>query len=195
VSDETDSDIIGQSREVPAVFAVLFDRHHRTVHRYVSLRAGVEVGDDLMSETFLVAFENRAAFDASRGDARAWLLGIATVLLRKHARIEAAAWRGMLASHLAEVLDDDALDAAASRIDAAETVRRLGKALSRLPAGDRDVLLLHAWADLDYQGIADALGIPVGTVRSRLNRARRKLRHVIGPGDVRTQEEVGTWTS
>lgn len=177
------------------MFAVLFDRHHRVVHRYVSLRAGVEVGDDLMSETFLVAFESRASFDASRGDARAWLLGIATVLLRKHARIEAAAWRGMLASHLAEVLDDNALDAAASRIDAAETVRRLGKALSRLPAGDRDVLLLHAWADLDYQGIADALGIPVGTVRSRLNRARRKLRHVIGPGDARTQEEVGTWTS
>jgi len=195
VSDETDGQLIRRSEEVPAVFAALFDRHHRTVHRYVSLRAGAAVGDDLMSETFLVAFEQRARFDPARGDARAWLLGIATVLLRKHARVEATAWRGMLASHLAEVLDDDAIEAAASRIDAAQTVRGMSRALSRLPAGDRDVLLLHAWADLDYRGIAEALDIPVGTVRSRLNRARGKLRRVIEPGDARVQEEVGTWTS
>jgi RNA polymerase sigma factor (sigma-70 family) len=195
VSDETDGQMIGRSRETPAVFAALFDRHHRTVHRYVSLRAGVAVGDDLMSETFLVAFEQRDRFDPDRGDARAWLLGIATVLLRKHARVEATAWRGMLASHLAAVLDDDAIDAAGARIDAAHDVRRMSRALTRLPAGDRDVLLLHAWADLDYRGIADALGIPIGTVRSRLNRARRKLRRVIEPGDARMQEEVGTWTS
>ena len=68
--------------------------------------------------------------------------------------------------------------------------RRLGRALARLPAGDRDVLLLHTFADLDYAGISEALDIPVGTVRSRLNRARGKLRTAIAPAVDEDNEET-----
>jgi RNA polymerase sigma-70 factor (ECF subfamily) len=70
--------------------------------------------------------------------------------------------------------------AADDRLAAEAAARPLAGALARLSAGDRHVLLLFAWADLGYQEIAEALDIPVGTVRSRLNRARRKLRTVTG---------------
>ena len=94
----------------------------------------------------------------------------------------------MFAEHVAQVLELDPLDAVASRLDASAAVRRLGRALRRLPAGERDVLLLHAWGDLDYQGIADALDVPIGTVRSRLNRVRTKLRRVLDAGTPREVE-------
>ncbi|WP_260303354.1 RNA polymerase sigma factor [Rathayibacter sp. PhB127] len=188
MSVETDGEVVGRSLGEPAAFAVLYDRHARLVYRYAALRVGVAAAEDVSSETFLVAFEGRAQFDAERGDVRAWLLGIATVLLRKRARLEARAWKGMFAEHVAQVLELDPLDAVAARLDASAAVRRLGRALRRLPAGERDVLLLHAWGDLDYQGIADALDVPIGTVRSRLNRARTKLRRVLDAGTTRRVE-------
>ena len=94
----------------------------------------------------------------------------------------------MLVSDLARV-DRDEFEATDARLDAKRVVRRLGRALARLPAGDRDVLLLHTFADLDHQGIALALDIPTGTFRSRLNRARRKLRTAIDPAAGRDKEE------
>lgn len=134
-----------------------------------------------MSETFLVAFERRADFDLERDDARPWLYGIATTLLKKHSRLEARAWKGLVAAGAAEV-GHDAIEALGSRVDAEIAVHRLAAALARMPARDRDTLLLHAWADLDYEGIAQALAVPVGTVRSRLNRARRTLRALADRG-------------
>jgi len=70
----------------------------------------------------------------------------------------------------------DAFGSADSRADATAAAARIGPILAGLPAGDRDVLLLYAWADMSYADIASTLRIPVGTVRSRLNRARRQLR-------------------
>ena len=108
--------------------------------------------------------------------------------MRKYTRLEARAWKGMLASDLARV-DVDQFDAADARLDAKSVARRLGRALARLPAGDRDVLLLHTFGDLDYEGISQALNIPLGTVRSRLHRARRRLRIAIDPAAGRDKEE------
>ena len=142
--------------------------------------------DDITSETFLVAFTRREVFVGE--DARPWLLGIATRLMQRYTRLEARAWKGMLSSDLARV-DVDQFEAADARLDAKSVARRLGRALARLPAGDRDVLLLHTFGDLDYGGISQALSIPLGTVRSRLNRARRKLRIAIDPATGRDKEE------
>lgn len=182
----TDNEIIERSRESPGAFAEVFDRHARTVHRYAARRLDAGVADDVMSETFLVAFERRTAFDGS-ANALPWLLGIATNLIKKHARLEARAWKGLVASDLGRV-DTDAIEEAGARLDASAMARRIGGAIRRLPAGDRDALLLYAWGDLDYEGVASALSVPIGTVRSRLNRARRKLRIAMNTGAARDEE-------
>ena len=185
----TDSEIIRRSRDTPAAFAELYDRHAAVIHRYASRRIG-EAADDIMSETFLVAFERRAAFDESVTDARPWLYGIATTLLKKHRRQEARAWRGLVAGGAADetVAVRDAVAGHDDRLDAELGIRRLAAAIRRMPARDRDALLLYAWGDLDYEGVAQALDVPVGTVRSRLNRARLTLRASTTRGDALGEE-------
>ncbi|WP_104197116.1 RNA polymerase sigma factor [Cryobacterium sp. M15] len=183
----SDSEIIERSRDTPGVFAGLYERHAGTIYRYAARRIGVAVADDVMSETFLVAFERRAAFDPTVGAALPWLYGIATTLMKKHARLEAASWRGMTAAGAAEVIVDD-IEGLESRVDAEASVQRIGLALRRMAKRDRDALLLQAWADLSYEDIALALAVPVGTVRSRLNRARRVLREAISRGQAPTTE-------
>ena len=174
-----DNDVIERSARDPAVFATLYDRHAPSVFRYAAQRLGDHAADDVMSETFLVAFERRSAYDLTVVDARPWLLGIATRLMRKHVRLEATAWKGMTADLAAQIVPD-LIDLAGARIDAHRLTQRLAKALRRLPEIDRDTLLLYAWGNLDYASIAAAMEVPVGTVRSRLNRARRQLRRAAG---------------
>lgn len=170
-----DGDTIERSIEQRAAFVSIYDRHQRAVHRYAARRVGVAFADDVTSETFLVAFSKRASFSGG-ADARPWLLGIATTLIHRHARVEARAWKGMLAADLARVDDINETERSDLRLDAARIARKIGRTLARMSAGDRDALLLYALADLDYADISDALGIPIGTVRSRINRARRQLR-------------------
>lgn len=170
----SDKDLVEQSRASPALFGELYDRHAVKIHRYAAGRIGQHAADDVMAETFLVAFENRFTFDPDRGDVLPWLFGIATTLIRKHARLVAQAWRATAAASGAAIQESNLADVEA-RLDAQSSVAGLAAALQGMAAGDRDVLLLYAWADLDYAQIATALGIPIGTVRSRLNRARRQL--------------------
>ncbi|MFT3799313.1 RNA polymerase sigma factor [Microbacterium sp.] len=171
----TDNEIIERSGSEPGAFASLFDRHAPAIFRYAAQRMGDDRAEDIMSETFLVAFEKRASYDPAIENARPWLLGIATRLMHKHSRLEARAWKGMVAD-MAASLAPDMIEQAGARLDAARLTRRLASALRRLSASDRDTLLLYAWGDLDYAGVAAALDVPIGTVRSRLNRARRLLR-------------------
>ncbi|GAA3893525.1 RNA polymerase sigma factor [Leifsonia kafniensis] len=187
----TDSDILNRSRAAPAVFSELYDRHAPAIHRYAARRIGEHAADDVMSETFLVAFERRADFDVTRDDARPWLYGIATTLIKKHARLEARSWRGLVAGAAADRAAEgahDAIEAVGVRVDAEVAMRRLASVLKRMPARDRDALLLYAWGDLDYEGVAQALGVPIGTVRSRLNRARQKLRAAVASGSAQELE-------
>lgn len=174
----------------PTVFATLYDRHATSIYRYAAQRLGDHVADDVMSETFLVAFEKRASFDVTVSDARPWLLGIATRLMRKHVRVEAVAWKGMSAD-LAAQIAPDFIDQAGARIDAERLTGRLAKALRRLTDVDRDTLLLFAWGDLDYASIAAAMDVPIGTVRSRLNRARRLLRRAGGIETIEQETDHG----
>jgi RNA polymerase sigma-70 factor (ECF subfamily) len=173
----TDAELITASLTAPESFAEVFERHGDRVHRYVARRAGPEIAEDLLSETFLTAFEQRGRFDPARGPGGAlpWLLGIATNLLAGHRRAEARRWR-LLTQAPPDRPEPPPADRVADRVDAATAVGALTQALAELPDGERDALLLLAWADLTYEQIAAALGVPTGTVRSRIHRARTRLR-------------------
>ena len=162
----------------PAVeFGRLFDAYARPLHRYLARRVGQETAHDLVSETFLVALDQRHTYDPRRGVVRAWLYGIATNLLRRHVRQEVRGLRAVARSAGRATGQDASHDnRVAERVDAAAMAAKLAGALARLSEADRDVLLLTSWAGLDSNEVADALDIPVGTVRSRLHRVRKWLR-------------------
>ncbi|MFG3438036.1 RNA polymerase sigma factor [Nonomuraea sp. NPDC047897] len=174
-----DADLVRASWTQPEAFAELFDRYSAMLYRYVSKRLGPEPAEDLVGETFLVAFSRRRSYDLSYTDARPWLFGILTKLMSRHHRSEAARYRALLRAPADNHVDSPA-DRVASGVSAQAVRPELVGALAALPAKDRDVLLLVAWGDLSYVEVARALGIPVGTVRSRLNRGRRKVRAALG---------------
>ncbi|MFB8143464.1 RNA polymerase sigma factor [Streptomyces parvus] len=167
-----DADVIAQSLDEPELFAGLYDRHAPDIHRYAARRLGEGAADDITAETFLIAFRTRARYDTAHRLARPWLYGIAANLIGKHRRTEVRALKA-----LARTGHDPVAASWSDRSDDRIAVQApLAGALAALSPGDRHVLLLVAWADLGYQEVAEALRIPLGTVRSRLNRARRKVR-------------------
>jgi RNA polymerase sigma-70 factor (ECF subfamily) len=169
MAPQTDADAIAVSLAEPRAFVVVFDRHFDAIHRYLRRRVGSEIADELASETFTQAFEHRRRFDTRRPDARPWLYGIAHNLLRHHYRGEERALRAYARSRPALHTSEPP--------DLPES--ELAELLADLSPGERDVLLLVAWAELEYAEVAEALGIPVGTVRSRLNRARGRVRELL----------------
>jgi RNA polymerase sigma-70 factor (ECF subfamily) len=176
----SDAQVIAASIDAPDEFAEVFDRHARAVHGYLRRRVP-SAADDLLAATFLTAFERRDRFDTTQEDARPWLLGIATNHIRAQHRSHARGW-GLVKRVTAQIAgssQDDEVDALVDRVDAERASAELKSVLVTLSEGDRDVLLLFAWEDLSYAEIAAALGIPVGTVRSRLNRVRRLLRFAL----------------
>lgn len=187
-SSETDAELIEESLREPERFAVLYDRHHRMVHRYIAGRLGRDLADDLMAETFLVAFRRRERYDLMRPDARPWLYGIATTLVGQHRRDESRFWRFIARSGVDDVVEFPG-DQVADRVIAQRLRPELAMALTRLSGGQRDVLLLTAVAGLTAEEIAAALGIAKGTVHSRLSRARRKTGAEFGGADPREIRE------
>jgi len=171
--------VIERSVQEPERFAVIFDRHAPHIQRYLARRLGREIAEDLVSEAFLIAFRKRSQYDLRQHDARPWLYGIASNLVGQHHRDEVREYRLRQA-----VARDEPEHCHAERVSAevtAQAVRqRLIDALARLSTGDRDVLLLIAWEQLSYHEVASALAIPVGTVRSRLSRARRAIQLTLG---------------
>jgi RNA polymerase sigma-70 factor (ECF subfamily) len=180
-----DHAVIAASLEHPELFGALFDRHAHELHGFLSRRLG-ERADDLVGELFVIAFERRHRYREQLGDARPWLYGIASNLVRRHHRAEATHYRALARTPLALVAPDGAGEAIA-RADASALRPRLAEALAGLKPADRDVLLMLAWGQLDQAEVATALGIPLGTVRSRLHRARTQLRPVLDDlqGDLR----------
>lgn len=175
----TDATAMAASRTDAEHFAVLYDRYATQLYRYAQRRVGPELAEDVVAETFLVAFRRRRAYDLARADARPWFFGILTREIARHRRTEEARWRT-----IARVGGEAAADGLADRVAASVTAQAnrgtLAEALRRLSPGDRDVLLLVAWSDLSYEEVAETLHIKIGTVRSRLHRARRKLRAALG---------------
>ena len=172
----TDSTIITRSLQEPSAFAEVFERHNAAIGRFAAQRVGSQSAGDILSETFLIAFRKRASFDTAWDSARPWLLGIATRVIHRHRGEEARQWRAIAASATTvNAVAFDEFGRADDRTDAGAQVRALADRIAALPPRDRETLLLHAWSDLTYEQIAVALNVPVGTVRSRLNRVRRKL--------------------
>jgi RNA polymerase sigma factor (sigma-70 family) len=186
---DDDAAIIERSWREPERFAVLFDRHAARIHRYVARRVGREVADDLVAETFLAAFAKRRGYFTAYRDAGPWLYGIATNLVGQHRREEVRQFRIRQAAwpELAEPGHDERVVA---DVTARSVRHQLAAALAELADGDRDVVVLIAWEQLSYTETARALAIPVGTVRSRLNRARARLRATLAAGPTDTFEEI-----
>jgi RNA polymerase sigma factor (sigma-70 family) len=182
-----DADLVRASWTEPEAFAELFDRYSAMLYRYASKRLGPEPAEDLVGETFLVAFSRRRSYDLAYADARPWLFGILTKLISRHHRTEAARYRALLRAPVESEVESPA-DRVAAGVTAQAARSELAGALAGLPAKDRDVLLLIAWGDLTYEEAARALGIPIGTVRSRLNRGRRKVRAALGDNNPMEEE-------
>lgn len=174
-----DGQLISLSLAEGEHFADLFDRHYAAVHGFAARRLGRDQADDLAAEVFARAFKTRDKFDVDRADASPWLFGIASNLIRMHARGESRKLRAYARTGVDPI--DDFVSAADDRAFADAHSRELMRAVARLSKSDREVLLLHAWADLSLAQIAEALSVPEGTVRSRMHRARKKLESTI-PG-------------
>lgn len=193
--DVPDADLIAASLIDTWRFGKIFDRHFADIDRYLARRVGRETADDLAAEVFVIAFRGRARYDPSAAEVRAWLFGIAANLARRHWRSERRQLRAYARTGIDPLggLDTDELD---GRIDARSAGPKLARALAALNHSDREILLLFAWAELSYDEIADALGIPVGTVRSRLSRARARVRELLSPtGQVEPEDATAGGSS
>jgi RNA polymerase sigma factor (sigma-70 family) len=173
--DPSDAVLIERSLRYPERFEMVFDRHYAAIHGYVARRLGSGLADDVASETFLIAFDRRARYELGQPDAAPWLYGIASNLVARHRRAEVRRYRALARAGGEETVEGHS-EGVAGRLDAQALRARLAAALADLKARDREVLLLVAWAQLNPEEAARALGIPAGTARSRLHRARAKTR-------------------
>ena len=155
----------------PQRFHAVVDRHFHAVAAFLARRVGPDTAQDLAQEVFVTAFRKRAKFDPTYGSARPWLFGIANKAVASHRREER---RQLELLQRAVALPEPVV----TRADGLDP--HLYAGLTALNRRDRDALLLHAWGELNYDEIAVALGVPVGTVRSRIHRARRQLTAHLG---------------
>lgn len=169
---KTDGDLLRDARDDHAAFAEFVARHQLPLATYATRRLGSSHAEDIVNETFAVAYQRRDRFDPTRGEARVWLFGIATNLIRRHARLEAKTLRAYARTGVDPVA---AHDAEGPAIDAV-----VAGALAALRPEFRDVLFLHAVAELSHDEIAVAMGIPVGTARGWLSKARTAAATEIG---------------
>lgn len=180
--DFSDAELIVASQRSPHLFAELFDRHAAGMMRFLARRIGPQDAEDALSQVFLTALERRASFDpraSAESTARPWLYGIASNVVARRRRDEVRYLRALSrvpADAGVGIFDDEAIE----RIEAVDDAARVSGALAELSSGDRNVLLLLAWAQMTHEEIGNALEIPVGTVKSRLHRARRVLRQALG---------------
>jgi RNA polymerase sigma factor (sigma-70 family) len=171
----SDAAAIAAACSDPDAFTVVFERHFDAIHRYLCARVGDAAGDELAAEVFLRAFDARGRYEKSFADARPWLFGIAINLVHRRRRDE----RRQLAAYTRVGMPPDHQPGDAdvhARVDARRLAPAAADALARLATRDRDALLLHVWGELTYEQVAQATKVPVGTVRSRINRARTALR-------------------
>jgi len=170
MTNATDAQVIARSVAEPAAFGALFDRHFHAVYAFTQRRVGIDLAEEVTAETFTRGFEARGRYDLTHEGALPWLLGIASNVMRRH-------WRS----------ERRRLEAYARAAEhppsgpAPEVPGDFMSAVAHLPRRQREVVLLFAWADLSYEEIARALDLPIGTVRSRLARARARLAADVSP--------------
>jgi RNA polymerase sigma factor (sigma-70 family) len=163
--------------EPPIDVGVLFATYGMQLLRYCRGRLRLADAEDVVAQTFLIA-QRRRLDQPADFPSRAWLFGIATNVLREHRRAEMRRLRAM--SRVGSEPRHDLADAVVEQMDGAAALRPVLQAMAKLPARQREVLLLYAVAELSYDEIAEALHMPLGSVRSNLHRARGKIRAAVG---------------
>ena len=166
-ADLTDAEALVRSVDDPRWFAIVYRRHLPAVARYLTRRVGRAAAEDLTAELFLRAFHRRADYQPRYATALPWLMGIASKLISEHRRYERRRLDAL--ARLMSVPSE--YGHAPDRGLAPELIA----AVRKLSHPDRDTLLLVVWGELSYEETAFALGVAVGTVRSRVARARRRL--------------------
>lgn len=170
---DPDEDLLARSAREPTAFEPLVARHSPALHGYLVRRAPA-AADDLLSEVWLQAYAHRKTFDAARGSVKGWLFGVARNVLSRHR--QAVARAAARDQQHPDATAADPWQAVDQRLDAATVGPELREKIAGLPAVERELLLLVAWEQLTPVEAAAVVGIPAGTARSRLHRARARLR-------------------
>jgi RNA polymerase sigma-70 factor (ECF subfamily) len=182
VDEASDSELIQRSFSEPRLFEGVFERHYDAIRRYSQRRVGMTEGEEIAASTFETAFAHRSHFDSNRfTSARPWLMGIANNLVRGHVRhgaVRARHW-----PPLSIALQGSEPEPGLEGIEAIEAWPALRAALLEIPLSDRETFLFHVLSDLSYAEVAEVMSIPIGTVRSRINRVRRTLRELMEPAE------------
>jgi RNA polymerase sigma-70 factor (ECF subfamily) len=161
-------------------FERLYEQLVGPVFGYLARRVGRDLAEELASQAFVEAWAGRNRYRADRGSPAGWIWGIVTNLLRRHRRSEVRQLRAYARTGSDPLATSTGEQEVVGRVDAARLMPKVARALADMRDEDRDVLLLYAYAGLGYQQIAEALGISVGTVKSRLSRARARLVAITG---------------
>lgn len=173
-------------------FGALFERHSRAVYNFAfRWTADWAAAEDAASDVFLTAWRRRrdVVFTTESGSVLPWLLGVAANHLRNQRRGRRRAADAMVRLDPTETQPDHSDDTVGRMADQAE-MAKVHAVVDQLPEHERDVLALCAWAGLDYAEAAIALDVPVGTVRSRLSRARTHLRELVEPNGHEMKRDV-----
>jgi RNA polymerase sigma-70 factor (ECF subfamily) len=179
-ANRTDGEAIAASLAEPRAFGIIFERHFGAIHGYLRRRLDDQRADEAAAQTFFAAFDERGRFDRRRSDAAPWLFGIATNVAHRHRRREVRELRAIAALGGEVTTSNDGSEA---KLDAERLRVPLARCLAELPAEESDVLYLLVWGELDQPEIATALGIPLGTVKSRLSRARKRVSEALDLSD------------
>lgn len=172
-----DNKVIAASVTEPVKFETLFTKYAPSILRYLRSRAGDAAGD-LLSETFIVAFDKRQQYDHTQPSAKAWLFGIATNILRRHYRDASRQNTAYAKLPVEDSIEPDHAIEIINTVNAHQQLEALRPALARLTPTEYQILTLYAWADLSYREIAATMQLPLGTVKSTLSRVRKTLTKV-----------------
>lgn len=175
MSEVDDAGLLDRARKGDeGAFAELFGRYQRGVYRYAAHMCGADAGDDIVQETFLAVLQQRDRNDAPRGPVAGYLMGIA-----RHRVWKRLSGAGVATTPLDdEMTPDGASGEQSSVLEAltrAETVAAVREAVRSLPPAFREVVVLCDLEEMNYTAAAQVMACPVGTVRSRLHRARAML--------------------
>jgi RNA polymerase sigma factor (sigma-70 family) len=174
---------VAKAPPTPERFGELFEEHADAVYNFCFRRlADWAMAEDMTSAVFLEAWRRRDRVDLVDQPPLPWLLGVATNLMRNHRRSLRRA-RAALDRFHASASAPDFGDELADRLDAEGQMRAVHQRIGSLAPQEREALELCVWAELSYTDAARALGVPVGTVRSRLSRARARLRELLDDDD------------
>lgn len=189
-SEVSDSHLIVASIADPGRFGVIFERHFPAVFAFVAASTPVDKAEDIAAEVFVRAFRQRDRYNSDYTSAKPWLFGIAAHLIADHYRNQARQNRAYRRVFARDTGDTGFEDEAVVRIDAEAVSPLLHKALRSLRPQERAVVILFVVENMSYAEIAAALEIPVGTVRSRLSRARSRLGNLIEASGELTRDET-----